>query len=365
MNVSVLTQSAMSEPTSRRKDSHLDLAATGEVEPAGVRTLLDDVHLVHDALPDLAASEIDLSTTWLGKTLAAPLLITGMTGGSERAGVVNRDLARAAERAGVAIGLGSQRAMSEKPEWISSYAVREVAPSVLLLGNIGLTQARAVGSKACRALMERIGADGLCLHLNPAQELTQPEGDRDFRGGLDVVRALVDELGDRLVVKETGCGLSPAVAVRLVDRGVRHLDVSGAGGTSWVRVEALRTQGDAARLGEEFSDWGIPTAAATASVASAISGRATVIASGGVRSGLDAARALALGASLVGCALPVFRAQQTGGVEGATAELAHLREGLARTLLLTGSKDVAALRNKPRVITGELRAWLTGLKVEA
>lgn len=365
MMASVLTHPAMSEPTSRRKDSHLDLAATGEVEPEGVRTLLDDVHLVHDALPDLAASDIDLSTRWLGKSLAAPLLVTGMTGGSDRAGAVNRDLARAAEQAGVAFGLGSQRAMSERPEWTSSYAVRDVAPNVLLLGNIGLAQARTIGPRACRELMERIGADGLCLHLNPAQELTQPEGDRDFRGGLELVGALVQELGERLVVKETGCGLSPAVALRLVGRGVKHLDVSGAGGTSWVRVEALRTAGEAARLGEEFSGWGIPTAAAAGSVARAVGGKATVIASGGIRSGLDVARALSLGASLVGCALPVFRAQQAGGVDAAIAELAHLREGLARTLLLTGSKDPAALRGKPRVVTGELATWLKALQSES
>jgi isopentenyl-diphosphate delta-isomerase len=358
---SASTPSAMSEPTSRRKDAHLDLCAEADVEPAGASTLLDQVQLVHDALPDLARADIDLSTRWMGKTLRAPLLITGMTGGSERARAVNRDLAAAAEATGVAFGLGSQRAMSESAELAASYRVRDVAPTTVVLGNIGLTQARAIGPQGCRGLMERIDADGLCLHLNPAQELTQPEGDRDFRGGLELVRALAAELGDRLVVKETGCGLSPAVARRLVDAGVRHLDVSGAGGTSWVRVETLRAQGDAARLGEEFAHWGIPTAAAAASVARAVAGRATVVAAGGIRTGLEAAKALALGADLAGLALPVFRAQQAGGRAGAEAELEHLIEGMARALLLTGSRTAVELRTKPRVLGASLQTWLSTL----
>ena len=351
----------MSEPTSRRKDAHLDLCATAEVEPAGASTLFEQVHLVHDALPDLAVSDIDTSTSWMGKKLRAPLLITGMTGGSERAGKVNRELAAAAEKCGIAFGLGSQRAMSESNTWADSYRVRDVAPTAVILGNIGLLQAQKLGPKGCLALIDRVGADGLCLHLNPAQELTQPEGDRDFRGGLELVQSLARELGERLVVKETGCGISPQVARRLVDAGVRNIDVSGAGGTSWVRVEALRTDGGAARLGEEMAGWGIPTAAATASVARAVGQKATIIAAGGIRSGLEIAKALALGASLAGAALPVFRAQQAGGQSGAEAEIEHLVQGLVRALLLTGSRNAAELRKKPRVVTGELAVWVGSL----
>jgi len=351
----------MSEPTSRRKDAHLDLCATGEVEPAGASTLFAQVSLVHDALPDLAVEDIDLGTRWMGKRLRAPLLITGMTGGSDRAGKVNRELAAAAEKCGIAFGLGSQRAMSESATWAESYRVRDVAPNTLLLGNIGLIQAQKLGPKGCLGLMDRVGADGLCLHLNPAQELTQPEGDRDFRGGLELVRALASELGEKLVVKETGCGISPQVARRLVSAGVRNIDVSGAGGTSWVRVEALRADRQAARLGEEMAAWGIPTAAATASVARAVGGKAMVIAAGGIRSGLEIAKALALGADLAGAALPVFRAQQAGGQAGAEREIEHLVQGLVRALLLTGSRNVAELRKKPRVVSGELSNWIGSL----
>lgn len=354
-------QSDTTAPTSRRKDAHLDLAASAQVEPEGSSTLLDDVHLVHDALPDLDLTDVSLDTPWMGKTLRAPLLITGMTGGSERAGAVNRDLAVAAERAGVALGLGSQRAMAESDTWAASYQVRDVAPSVLLLGNVGLALAQKLGPRGCRALMERVGADGLCLHLNPAQELAQPEGDRDFRGGLATIRGLVDELGDALVVKETGCGLSPAVVRRLVGAGVRHLDVSGAGGTSWVRIEAMRAQGDEARLGEELARWGIPTAAAVEGARRAAGDAATLVASGGIRTGLDAAKVLALGASVAGVALPVFRAQQAGGAQGAERALTHLSAGLARVLLLTGSRNVAELRARPRVLTGALKDWVAAL----
>jgi isopentenyl-diphosphate delta-isomerase len=351
----------MSDPTSHRKDAHLDICAIEEVEAEGNRTLLDCVHLVHDALPDLAYHQLDLSTAFLGKRLRAPLLITGMTGGSERASQVNRDLALAAERTGIAFGLGSQRAMSESAELSGSYQVRDVAPTTVLLGNLGLVQARSVGVPGCLALMKSIGADGLCLHLNVAQELTQPEGDRDFSGGLALVRALAAELGERLVVKETGCGISPSVGLRLVEAGVRCIDVSGAGGTSWVRVEALRATAGAARLGNEFADWGIPTAAAVASVRNAVGERALLIGSGGVRTGREAAKVLALGAHLAGAALPIFRAQQAGGTDGATQAISHLIEGLRHTLLLTGSRTAAELRLRPRVVTGELKDWLAAI----
>lgn len=356
-----MTQPAMSETTSRRKDAHLDLCATGEVEPEGSDPLLGQVAFLHEALPDLSMAELDLSARFLGRTLAAPLLITGMTGGSDRAGVVNRDLARAAQAAGIAFGLGSQRAMSEDDSRRASYAVRESAPNVVLLGNIGLAEARRIGPSGCLKLAESVGADGFCLHLNVAQELTQPEGDRDFRGGLSLVRELVAAFGERLVVKETGCGIGPSTARRLAAAGVRNVDVSGAGGTSWVRVEALRASPEAARLGEEFSRWGIPTAAAVASVRPVLPTGCVLIASGGLRTGLDAARAIRLGADLAGVALPVFRAQQQGGFEGASRELAHLREGLARTLLLTGSRDLAALRRAPAVLGLQLDRWLNVL----
>ncbi|MFY0579091.1 type 2 isopentenyl-diphosphate Delta-isomerase [Cystobacter fuscus] len=349
------------EATAKRKDAHLDLCATGDVEPLGNSTLLEDVRLVHCAMPELSVDEVNLSTEFLGKTLRYPLLITGMTGGTERAGVVNRDLALLAERHGLAFGVGSQRAMAENPQAAESFQVRKVAPTVPLLGNIGLYQAVRMGVDGVRRLADAIGADGLALHLNAGQELTQPEGDRDFRGGYQIVEQLVRAFDARLLVKETGCGIGPDVARRLVELGVRNLDVSGLGGTSWVRVEQLRAEGIQAQVGAEYSSWGIPTAAAIASVRRAVGAGPRLVASGGLRTGLDAAKVIALGADVAGMALPLFRAQQAGGVEGAEKALAVILSSLRQAFVLTGSASCADLQRKPRIIGGQLKDWLATL----
>lgn len=347
--------------TAQRKEQHLDLCATEQVEPATNSTLFECVRLLHCAMPELAVDEVRLATPFMGKTLKAPVLLTGMTGGTERAGEVNRDLARAAERHGVAFGVGSQRAMAEDASRAKSFQVREVAPTAVLLGNIGMMQAVTMGVPAVQRLAEQIDADGMALHLNAGQELTQPEGDRDFRGGYRIVEALVKAFGDRLIVKETGCGISFDVARRLFELGVKNLDVSGLGGTSWVRVEQLRASGVEAEVGAAFSSWGIPTAAAVAMARKAVGPEVKVVASGGVRDGHEGARALALGADLVGAALPIFRAQQQGGSEGAAKAVEALILGLRNALVLTGSREVAELRRRPRVITGDLKDWLAAV----
>src|SRR5579885_3585978 len=220
-----------------------------------------------------------------------------MTGGTAEAAAINKALARVAEEHGIAFGLGSQRAMQRRPELAYTFAVRRHAPTALVLANLGLVQAAALGTAEVAALARAVGADAVCLHLNPAQELIQPGGDRDFRGGLATIRRLVRELPLPVVVKETGCGISRAVGERLA--------AAGAGGTSWVRVEGLRAPRAARALAEVFADWGIPTAAALLGL------RGTgleLIASGGIRTGLDVAKAIALGARAAGVALPVFRA---------------------------------------------------------
>lgn len=349
------------DSTAKRKDAHLDLCATEEVAPRENSTLLDQVRLVHCAMPELSADEVDLSVRLFGKTLKAPLWMTGMTGGTERAGKVNRELAQVAEEFGVAFGVGSQRAMAERPELTSTFSVRAVAPSTVVVGNIGLAQAAVLGVDALQRLAEAIGADALALHLNPGQELSQPEGDRDFRRGYETVRRLAKVFGDRLLVKETGCGVSPEVARRLVDCGVSHLDVSGLGGTSWVRVEQLRSDGVAREVGGQYSSWGIPTAAAVAAARRAVGPSVTLLASGGLRTGLDVARALALGADLGGLALPLFQAQQAGGVPTLRRAMEIIVTGLRQALVLTGSRTPAELRGRPKVITGELKDWLIAL----
>ncbi|MBX3188248.1 MAG: type 2 isopentenyl-diphosphate Delta-isomerase [Labilithrix sp.] len=343
-----------------RKADHLALCATDEVAFRDKTTLLEQVRLVHDALPDLDARALDTSVTILGKRLRAPLVIAAMTGGTEEAARINRELASIAEERGYGFGLGSQRAMHVRAESKGTYAVRDVAPTTLVLGNLGVVQAALMSTAEIEALARGVGADALCVHLNPAMELVQPGGDRDFRGGLDTLARLVRELPLPVIVKETGCGLSRKVGERIAKVGVRHVDVSGAGGTSWVAVETKRAeaQGDhAARaLGAALWDWGIPTAASVAVLAPM--GFETVIATGGVGSGLDVARALALGATAGGIARPVLKALTAGGRAAATAFLEGVEAELRAVMLLTGSRDVAALRSASRILGSELRLWI-------
>jgi isopentenyl-diphosphate delta-isomerase len=344
----------------KRKADHLEVAASGRAEFVK-STLLEHVHLMHQALPELALDEIDLSTTLVGKRLAAPLVITGMTGGTAEAAAVNRDLARAAQDAGIAFGLGSQRAMDEHPELGGSYEVRDVAPDVVLIGNVGGVQALAMGPARVIALAQRIGADAIAVHLNPGQELIQVRGDRDFRGVRDGIARLVEASPVPVIVKETGCGLSPEAARALVAAGVRTVDVAGAGGTSWVAVEAVRAAegSGAAALGAELWDWGVPTAV---SVVACARESFEVIASGGLRSGHDVARALALGARAGGMAAPMLRAQRAGGHAAVAALIAQITGSIRAICLLTGCRSVGDLAAAPRHLGAPLRAYLEDLR---
>ncbi len=338
-----------------RKRSHLDLCLNEQVEYRGKTTLFEEVDLIHNSLPELALEDLDLTVHFLGKHLRAPFLITGMTGGTKEAFTVNRDLATVAERCGIGFGLGSQRVMQRDPATAWTFAVREFAPTALLLANIGITQAGEQPTERVRQLVDSVGADALCVHLNPAQELIQPEGDRSFRGGCDALRRLCAELHVPVVVKETGCGISRSVGEALRAAGVGYLDVSGAGGTSWVRVETLRGDNHSRRLGELFSGWGIPTAASLGML------RGTdleLIASGGMRTGLEMAKAIALGARLCGAALPIYRAYRDGGTQAAVDLVQELMDGLQTAMLLTGSRTLGDLARQPLVLGSRLKTWI-------
>ncbi|MEJ7598143.1 MAG: type 2 isopentenyl-diphosphate Delta-isomerase [Kofleriaceae bacterium] len=346
----------------KRKADHLEVAASGRADFKAT-TLLEHVHLIHQALPELAVDEVDLATRFVGKQLRAPLLITGMTGGTPEASAVNRDLARAAQAAGIAFGVGSQRAMDEHPELAGTYQIRDVAPDVVLLGNLGGVQALAMGPARIVELANRIGADAIAIHLNPGQELIQAHGDRDFRGVSDAIARLVAATQLPIVVKETGCGLSVQAARALAAAGVDTVDVAGAGGTSWVAVEAERAAAgsDAASLGQELREWGIPTAV---SVVACVRAGHTVVASGGMRTGLDVARALALGARLGGMAAPLLRAHRAGGYEAVCRELDRILASLRTICVLTGSPTASALAKAPHHLGAPLRAYLADLQLD-
>jgi isopentenyl-diphosphate delta-isomerase len=345
----------LAESISERKRSHLELCEAGPVEFAGKTTLLEQVDLVHDALPELAVDEVDVGTELLGKRLRAPLLISGMTGGTDEASAINRALAQVAEEYGIGFGLGSQRAMQRTPDLAYTFEVgrtRRRRWSWRIWASCRRPPRRRPPSSASRA---RSGADAVCIHLNPAQEMIQPGGDRDFRHGVETLARLARELPLPVVAKETGCGISRRVGERLLGAGIRTADVSGAGGTSWVKVETLRAGGPAREIGEQFADWGIPTAAALLGLRGL---GLDLIASGGIRTGLDVAKAVALGARAAGVALPVFRALQRGGRQGAAEFIEGLVSGLRTAMVLTGSRDLNALRRVPVVTGPQLTAWV-------
>ncbi|MEN9786645.1 MAG: hypothetical protein RLZZ299_1909 [Pseudomonadota bacterium] len=337
-----------------RKDDHVALCRDGDRVAFRERTtLLEEVQLVHDALPELGLAEVDLRASFAGRVLRAPLVIAAMTGGTPQASAINRDLAAAAERHGLAFAFGSQRPLLTRGIR-DGYDIRDVAPTALVLGNIGVVQARETPTAALRGMLEETRADALCVHLNPAMELVQPGGDSDFRGGLDTIRRLVEELDRTVIVKETGCGLSRGVAERLVAVGVTHVDVSGAGGTSWVGVETERAGGRQAALGARFWDWGIPTAASVAALSDL---PLRICATGGVRDGLDGACALALGAHVVGVARGLLQAQAQGPDVLDDAIVAFL-DALRTAHVLTGARDGDALRRVPLVLGPTLRRWI-------
>jgi isopentenyl-diphosphate Delta-isomerase len=345
-----------------RKAEHVKVVLGGQVE--GRYRYWNDVQIVHNALPEIDFDSIDTSIELLGHRLAAPLMITGMTGGFPDAATINDNLARAAAEVGVAMGVGSERAAILKGQYPESYACVARHPIPLKFANIGAPQIIAqapgetvVGVAEARRAMELIGADVLAVHLNFLQEMVQPGGDRKAAGCLDRIGELAEALP--VLVKETGAGLSRNVAERLRSRGVLAFDVSGTGGTSFAAVEHHRAVAQGARrearVGKTFWDWGIPSPVAVLGLAPL---HVPVIASGGVRSGLDVARALVLGATAAGVAGGVLKAASTS-FEATRTELQDLVHELKVAMFLTGSRTVAELRRAPYVLTGETRQWLT------
>ncbi|MDD5317832.1 MAG: type 2 isopentenyl-diphosphate Delta-isomerase [Candidatus ainarchaeum sp.] len=334
-------------PTTRRKGSHIDVCIGEGVEALEKGAGFGDVEFVHEALPELDYGSVDLGVTLLGKKLKAPLLVEGITGGYPKAAEINRALAEAAQENGVGMGLGSQRAMLEDASLAGTYKVRDVAPKILLVGNIGVAQLKKYDARKIARAVSDVGADAVAVHLNVLQELAQPEGDRDFSGSLALIERLCGESGVPVVAKETGAGIGPGTARRLEKAGVAAIDVAGAGGTSWAGVELVR-----AGKGHEkaFWDWGIPTAVSTALVAR--DAKVPVICSGGVRSGVHAAKGIALGASAAGAALPFLRAWGEGGKGRVSSLLRGWAEELRMAMALTGCENVAALRSSRLIVTG-------------
>lgn len=332
--------------TEKRKADHLRICLEQEVETGS--TWFEHVHFVHRALPTCDFDQIDTQVEFLGKRLDLPLIIAAITGGTPEAQRINRILAEAAQAEGIGMGVGSQRAMIENHALAQTYAVRDTAPDILLLGNIGISHADRIDE--IKWAVDQIGADGLCVHINAAQELFQPEGDTALSKGLERIAALCRELKKPIVAKEVGNGISKEIARALADAGVAAIDVGGYGGTNWIVIDALRGGRDAA----EYVGWGIPTAAAVIECR----GKKPLIATGGIRSGLDIAKAIALGADVCGIALPFLKMAVKGGVEEVRRYIQRLRFEFKAALYLTGCDRVAKLREIPYVLSGPLLNWV-------
>jgi isopentenyl-diphosphate delta-isomerase len=324
--------------TEKRKSEHVNIVLSKNVQyerGAG----FEHVEFVHCALPEIDFDDVDLSCDFLGKRLDYPLLIEAMTGGYKEAAKINKELATAAEKHRIAFGVGSQRAMLENPELKSTYFVRDVAPTIALLGNIGAAQLKKYPVESIESLVSSIEADGLAIHLNTLQEVLQPEGDKDFSGVLRVIEQVCERLDVPVIVKETGAGISTEIALMLREVGVRYIDVGGAGGTSWAKVEYRRGK----NVVKGFEEWGIRTVDSILMCR----GILPLIASGGIRSGIDAAKVIALGAEIAGAAYPFLVAMKNKRLD---ALINEWKEQMKIVTFLTGSKNYAGLRKAKLII---------------
>ncbi len=328
-----------------RKSEHLRVCIEEDVEFQQLTSGLEKYRFTHCCLPELDRSDIELGTTFLGKSLKAPILISSMTGGTELAHLVNTRLATVAQRYGLAMGVGSQRIALEQPELAPTFAVRSLAPDILLLANLGAVQLNyGCGLEDCLKLVELLEADALILHLNPLQELVQSGGDSNFKGLLAKIQQICAQLPVPVIAKEVGNGISAVMAKQLIEAGVAAIDVAGAGGTSWAKVESQRAKDNRQRhLGQVFADWGLPTAECITTIRS-VNSTIPLIASGGLKNGLDLAKSIALGADLGGLARPFLVAAIES--EAAVDELVKfLIAELEIVLFCTGNPNLSALKN--------------------
>lgn len=325
-----------------RKRKHIDVCLREPVDYQTVTTGFERYRLPYNALTQTSLDRVDLSTSFLGKAVRAPLLIGAMTGGAELSGTINRNLAAAAQRLGIGMMLGSQRVMLGNDSAAGSFTVRDVAPDALLVGNIGLAQLDEDVVPDLVAALDRVGADAVAVHTNPLQEAMQFDGDTDFSGSIARLRNLSGAIGVPVVLKEVGHGIGSAAAAELVDCRIAAIDVAGAGGTSWARVEQYVRYGEVRY--PELAEWGIPTVEALAQVRQTLPGVA-VIASGGIRSGMDAAKALAMGADMVAVARPLL-APAIESVAAVVDWLQHFIDELLICLHGCGAPNLIALRRR-------------------
>lgn len=351
----------MPTQTQGRKSDHIKICLEEDVQHRHVTTGFEDIYLVHKALPEIERSKIKPTTTVLGHKFSAPLIVESMTGGAPNTSEINAAIAEAVEKLGLGMGVGSQRAALENPKIVGTFSIaRRKAPSAFIIANIGAPQlAKGYSVKEANRAVKMLNADALAIHLNPLQEAIQPEGEANYAGVTKSIEKIVNEFDIPVIVKETGCGIAAAEAKQLEAIGVAAIDVAGAGGTSWAAVEYYRAKRRKdkylQKLGETFWDWGIPTAASLVETTRSV--HIPVIASGGIRSGVDIAKALSLGASLSGMAFPILNSA-VHGAEEVEKKLRQAIEELRNAMFLVGAESPQKFRKVPVVITGKMADWL-------
>jgi len=334
----------------QRKLDHINIVSEGN----GVdrqQYYFDRIHLTHRALPELKLSDVDPSVKFMGKELSFPLVISSMTGGADKELVkINQNLAKAAEAEGVALAVGSQRILMSDDSARASFELREHAPTTLLFGNLGAVQLNYdMGFADCEAVLQVLDADALYLHLNPLQEAVQPEGDTDFSSLRNKIAIIVQTLKKPVVVKEVGAGISPEDVEHLLAAGVKYIDIAGSGGTSWSMVESQRSEDPA--LGELFKDWGIPTPVALR-LMKPYRHEVKLIASGGVRSGIDMAKSIILGASLCGVARPFLNPARESS-DAVCAVIRRMKKEFMTAMFLLGAGSIDDIKENEGLILNE------------
>lgn len=351
----------MARKTRKRKADHIRISLEKDVQARKTTTCFEDIHLIHKALPEINKQEINLSTEVFNHKFSAPLIVGAITGGTPEATRINAAIAEAVEELGLGMGVGSQRAAIEDKKLEKTFTIaRKKAPNAFLIANIGGVQlVNGYSIKEVEKAVAMIEADAIAIHLNPLQEAIQPEGQTNFRGILEKISEIAEKIDKPLIVKETGAGIAAEEAKKLETVGVNGIDVSGAGGTSFAAVEYYRVKGPKnsfqRKLGDVFWDWGIPTAISVVEVSQSV--KIPVIASGGVRDGVDMAKALALGANLTSLSQPILQAAVKGARETKNV-LSLLIEELRNVMFLVGANSVQELHKVPLVITGKTAEWL-------
>ncbi len=355
-----MSTETQNEDIGARKARHLEICVDRdryEVEFGSAG--FEHVRILHQSLPEISEQEIDTSVQFLGHRLKLPLFISSMTGGSAGAYELNKNLARAAQTAGVPVGMGSIRILFRNTDVLPHFQLKKLAPDVPVFANIGAAQVRDMDSSPIVEMVKRLEVQALAVHLNPGQELIQPEGDRDFRGILSAIARFCERSPVPVIVKETGFGIRPDEAKRLIDAGAAYVNIAGAGGTNWITVEAYRLDPALYEAAREFDNWGTPTAMGLAALnlRSAEAGAAVgrILASGGLRTGMDLVKALALGATMGGYALPFIRAVSENGVDGVMRLIERFERVLRTAMVLTGSRTPSALSTAPIVLDSGFR----------